>query len=184
MIIQEKHINEIELFPQLDINRFTLIVVILIPIIDKEQLQEFYLGTTRAIKDFIGVSRKEVREQEKINGKLWLQKKLDQALDKLEVDKKGEIFKIDKKRIKNIKILDANEEIKKLYKQIKIKVKDLQSIITFTTLQQDIFDVDFDGTLIQITNDKKTDTYKVTNAVNGYGINCKSEYENEKVIFE
>lgn len=65
---------------------------------------------------------------------------------------------------------------------MKIKIKDFETEITHDELKKDVFDVDFGGVLkIQIT--KKSQSFKITNAMNGYGQNCKKEFENEKIIF-
>lgn len=65
-----------------------------------------------------------------------------------------------------------------------IKIGSLQTEIDLSLLNEDSFDVDFDGNvMIQVTR-VCDDFYRVTNAVNGWGENCFDEYKNEKVNVE
>jgi hypothetical protein len=70
---------------------------------------------------------------------------------------------------------------------MKIKVGDLESEIYLNELSLDTFEVDFGRVLMQFK--KQTfgypflkNGYRVINAVDGYGNNCKKEFENEDVI--
>ncbi len=63
-----------------------------------------------------------------------------------------------------------------------IGVGEFATEITKEEMTGQVFDIDFGGHLkVQIT--KTENGFKVTNAMNGYGQNCKKEYENKEVHF-
>ena len=63
---------------------------------------------------------------------------------------------------------------------MKIKIGTFEKEVTPEEIKHEDFEIDFDGALMVAINQSGGE-YRVINAMNGYGDNCKKEYANIKV---